>query len=112
MTGCDGFFNAIAERQLDAELRDHLERLTTDYQRSGLSEQEARPGTAGVRRARAGQGRLPGRPRHPLARRSRPGPALRIPAAPAEPAFTFVAGVARARDWRQQRDSRSSTASS
>ena len=30
------------ERQLDAELRDHLERLTTDYQRSGLSEQDAR----------------------------------------------------------------------
>jgi len=30
------------ERQLDAELRDHLERLTNDYRRSGLSEQEAR----------------------------------------------------------------------
>jgi predicted permease len=30
------------ERQLDAELRDHLERLTIDYRRSGRSEQEAR----------------------------------------------------------------------
>ena len=30
------------ERQLDAELRDHLERLVDDYRRSGLSEQEAR----------------------------------------------------------------------
>jgi putative ABC transport system permease protein len=30
------------ERQLDAELRDHLERLTNDYRRSGLSEREAR----------------------------------------------------------------------
>src|SRR5690349_9528398 len=31
-----------AERQLDAELRDHLQRLTDDYRRSGLSEDEAR----------------------------------------------------------------------
>jgi putative ABC transport system permease protein len=30
------------ERQLEAELRDHLERLADDYRRSGLSEQEAR----------------------------------------------------------------------
>src|SRR5688572_19537417 len=30
------------ERQLDAELRDHLERLAADYRRSGLSDAEAR----------------------------------------------------------------------
>lgn len=31
-----------AERQLDVELRDHLDRLTADYMRSGLGEREAR----------------------------------------------------------------------
>jgi predicted permease len=31
-----------AERQLEAELRDHLERLADEYRRSGLSDQEAR----------------------------------------------------------------------
>ena len=40
------------EGQLDAELRDHLERLTDDYRRSGLSDAEAR------RRARLAFGGL------------------------------------------------------
>ena len=31
-----------AERQLEAELRDHLERLTEQYRRSGLSDRDAR----------------------------------------------------------------------
>src|SRR5262245_47085340 len=31
-----------AERQLDAELRDHLERLVADHQRAGFTESEAR----------------------------------------------------------------------
>ena len=101
-----------AERQLDAELRDHLERLTADYQRVASANRKRAEGTAGVRRARAGQGRLPGRPRHPLARRNRPGPALRIPAAPAEPAFTFVAVASLALGLAPTaRSSRSSTAS-
>jgi hypothetical protein len=30
------------ERQLDVELRDHLDRLTDDHRRAGLSEREAR----------------------------------------------------------------------
>ena len=96
------------ERQLDAELRDHFERLVADYRQCGGERTRgAPPRAAGVRRPRAGQGRLPRRARHALARRDRPGSALR-PAAPS-PQSGLHAGrrrLARARHRRQQRDLR------
>ena len=70
------------EAQLDAELRDHVERQIADLVRDGDERARSAPPCPGVvRRPRSGQGVLPGRPRHALARRHRPGPRLWRPGA-------------------------------
>ena len=96
------------ERQLDAELRDHFERLVADYVRSGPSDSEARrQRAAGVRRHGAGEGGLPRRARHALARRDRAGSALRpAHASPQSGLHARRGRLARARHRRQQRDLR------
>ena len=62
------------EAQLDAELRDHFERLVLDYVRDGLSERRRAPaGATGIRWLRSGQRALPRCPWHALVRRAHAG---------------------------------------
>jgi hypothetical protein len=55
------------ERQLDAELRDHVERQVADYLRTGMRETEARRQALITGWHRAGEGAVSRRARHDMA---------------------------------------------
>ena len=89
------------ESQLDAELRDHFDRLVADFIGAGHADARGTPaGAARIRRHRSGQGSLPRRARHAVGRRN----AARTRA-------TACAAFARTRDSRPSRSSRSRSAS-
>ena len=95
---------ARLERELDAELRYHVERLTQDYLREGLlGGRGPTPRAARVRRPRSDEGGVSRRARYPLGRRPRSGfDVFRATAGQGPSVHSGCRACARARHRRQQ----------